>query len=242
MLKLKKQEESMAKEKILIVDDEEHIRELLRVNLETAGYEVVEAETGEEALVQLTNQVALVVLDYMLPQMDGLEVLRTIRKNPRTMNLPVLMLTARNEEIDAVLGLEMGADDYIGKPFRVREFLARVKAALRRNSVKEENGEISRLWDLEINRANRTLMKNDQEVALSLKEFELIALLSSKPGRVFSRDILLQKIWGYDFVGETRTVDVHIRQLRKKIEDDDKNPEYILTVRGLGYKFREMGK
>ncbi|BES65509.1 response regulator transcription factor [Gottschalkiaceae bacterium SANA] len=232
----------MAKEKILIVDDEEHIRELLRVNLESAGYEVVEAETGEEALIQLNDQVALVVLDYMLPQMDGLEVLRTIRKNPRTVNLPVLMLTARNEEIDAVLGLEMGADDYIGKPFRVREFLARVKAALRRNSVKEENGEISRLWDLEINRANRTLMKNKQEVALSLKEFELIALLSSKPGRVFSRDLLLQKIWGYDFVGETRTVDVHIRQLRKKIEDDDKNPAYILTVRGLGYKFREMGK
>jgi two-component system alkaline phosphatase synthesis response regulator PhoP len=242
MIKLKKQEESMAKEKILIVDDEEHIRELLRVNLETAGYEVVEAETGEEALIQLRDQVALVVLDYMLPQMDGLEVLRTIRKNPRTMNLPVLMLTARNEEIDAVLGLEMGADDYIGKPFRVREFLARVKAALRRNSVKEENGEISRLWDLEINRANRTLMKKDQELALSLKEFELIALLSSKPGRVFSRELLLQKIWGYDFVGETRTVDVHIRQLRKKIEDDDKNPTYILTVRGLGYKFREMGK
>jgi two-component system alkaline phosphatase synthesis response regulator PhoP len=232
----------MAKERILIVDDEEHIRELLRVNLETVGYEVVEAETGEEALMQLTDQIALVVLDYMLPQMDGLEVLRTIRKDPRTVNLPVLMLTARNEEIDAVLGLEMGADDYIGKPFRVREFLARVKAALRRNTGKGEMEDIFQYRGIEINRVNRTLMKNGEEVALSLKEFELIALLSSKPGRVFSRDLLLQKIWGYDFVGETRTVDVHIRQLRKKIEDDDKRPEYILTVRGLGYKFREVEK
>lgn len=232
----------MAKERILIVDDEEHIRELLRVNLETAGYEVIEAETGEEALVKLTNRIDLVVLDYMLPEMDGLEVLRVIRKNPNTMALPVLMLTARNEEIDAVLGLEMGADDYIGKPFRVREFLARVKAALRRQAVAIEDKDIFQYRGLEINRVNRTLMKNGEEVSLSLKEFELIALLSSKPGRVFSRDLLLQKIWGYDFIGETRTVDVHIRQLRKKIEDDDKQPAYILTVRGMGYKFRDVEK
>ncbi len=232
----------MAKERILIVDDEEHIRELLRVNLETAGYEVMEAETGEEALVQLTDRIDLVVLDYMLPEMDGLEVLRIIRKDPKTMNLPVLMLTARNEEIDAVLGLEMGADDYIGKPFRVREFLARVKAALRRQAVAVEEKDIFRYRGLEINKANRTLIKNGEEVSLSLKEFELIALLSSKPGRVFSRDLLLQKIWGYDFIGETRTVDVHIRQLRKKIEDDDKQPVYILTVRGMGYKFRDVEK
>lgn len=232
----------MAKERILIVDDEEHIRELLRVNLETAGYEVMEAETGEEALVQLTDRIDLVVLDYMLPEMDGLEVLRIIRKDPKTMNLPVLMLTARNEEIDAVLGLEMGADDYIGKPFRVREFLARVKAALRRQTVAVEEKDIFRYRGLEINKANRTLIKNGEEVSLSLKEFELIALLSSKPGRVFSRDLLLQKIWGYDFIGETRTVDVHIRQLRKKIEDDDKQPVYILTVRGMGYKFRDVEK
>ena len=232
----------MAKERILIVDDEEHIRELLRVNLETAGYEVMEAETGEEALVQLTDRIDLVVLDYMLPEMDGLEVLRIIRKDPKTMNLPVLMLTARNEEIDAVLGLEMGADDYIGKPFRVREFLARVKAALRRQAVAVEEKDIFQYRGLEINKANRTLIKNGEEVSLSLKEFELIALLSSKPGRVFSRDLLLQKIWGYDFIGETRTVDVHIRQLRKKIEDDDKQPAYILTVRGMGYKFRDVEK
>lgn len=232
----------MAKERILIVDDEEHIRELLRVNLETAGYEVMEAETGEEALVQLTDRIDLVVLDYMLPEMDGLEVLRIIRKDPKTMNLPVLMLTARNEEIDAVLGLEMGADDYIGKPFRVREFLARVKAALRRQAVAVEEKDIFQYRGLEINKANRTLIKNGEEVSLSLKEFELIALLSSKPGRVFSRDLLLQKIWGYDFIGETRTVDVHIRQLRKKIEDDDKQPVYILTVRGMGYKFRDVEK
>jgi len=230
----------MARERILIVDDEEHIRELLRVNLEAAGYEVIEAETGEEAVALVKDKISLVVLDYMLPQMDGLEVLRKIRKDQQTASLPVLMLTAKNEEIDAVLGLEMGADDYIGKPFRVREFLARVKAALRRNVGQSDEDEIFRFEGLEINRANRTVMKDGQEVSLSLKEFELIALLSSKPGRVFSREMLLQKIWGYDFVGETRTVDVHIRQLRKKIENDDKKPEYILTVRGLGYKFREV--
>lgn len=232
----------MAKERILIVDDEEHIRELLRVNLETAGYEVIEAETGEEAVALVQDKVDLVVLDYMLPQMDGLEVLRKIRKDPKTTSLPVLMLTAKNEEIDAVLGLEMGADDYIGKPFRVREFLARVKAALRRNVAKQEQDEVFRYEGLEINRANRTITKNGIEIGLSLKEFELIALLSSKPGRVFSRELLLQRIWGYDFVGETRTVDVHVRQLRKKIEDDDKKPKYILTVRGLGYKFREVSE
>ncbi len=230
----------MAKERILIVDDEEHIRELLRVNLEAAGYEVIEAETGEEAIALVRDKVALVVLDYMLPQMDGLEVLRKIRKDQQTASLPVLMLTAKNEEIDAVLGLEMGADDYIGKPFRVREFLARVKAALRRNVSQKEEEEIFCFDGLEINRANRTVMKDGKEVSLSLKEFELLALLSSKPGRVFSREMLLQKIWGYDFVGETRTVDVHVRQLRKKVENDDKRPEYILTVRGLGYKFREV--
>lgn len=230
----------MARERILIVDDEEHIRELLRVNLEAAGYEVIEAETGEEAVSLVKDKISLVVLDYMLPQMDGLEVLRKIRKDQQTASLPVLMLTAKNEEIDAVLGLEMGADDYIGKPFRVREFLARVKAALRRNIGQSDEDEIFRFEGLEINRANRTVTKDGQEVSLSLKEFELIALLSSKPGRVFSREMLLQKIWGYDFVGETRTVDVHIRQLRKKVENDDKRPEYILTVRGLGYKFREV--
>lgn len=232
----------MAKERILIVDDEEHIRELLRVNLETAGYEVIESETGEDAMALVTDRIDLVILDYMLPQMDGLEVLRKIRKDPRTVSLPVLMLTAKNEEIDAVLGLEMGADDYIGKPFRVREFLARVKAALRRNLAMQEQEDVFRFEGIEINRANRTLTKNGHAIALSLKEFELIALLSSKPGRVFSRELLLQRIWGYDFVGETRTVDVHVRQLRKKIEDDDKKPEYILTVRGLGYKFREVKK
>lgn len=232
----------MAKERILIVDDEEHIRELLRVNLEAAGYEVVEAETGEEALVLVQNKIALVVLDYMLPQMDGLEVLRKIRKDSHTASLPVLMLTAKNEEIDTVLGLEMGADDYIGKPFRVREFLARVKAALRRHAGKDVEAEVFRVDGIEINHANRTVIKDGQKISLSLKEFDLIALLSSKPGRVFSRELLLQKIWGYDFVGETRTVDVHVRQLRKKIENDDKKPEYILTVRGLGYKFREVTK
>lgn len=238
----------MSKKKILIVDDELHILELLKYNLETSGYEVIEAESGEEALEKLNASIALVILDLMLPGMDGLEVLRRIRFNDHLKNIPVIMLTAKNEEIDAVLGLEMGADDYIGKPFRVRELLARIKAVLRRKEETEylpqstEKEKIIQVGNLAINETTRTVKKSDNVIEMPLKEFELLAVLAKNPGRVFSREELLEKIWGYDYVGESRTVDVHIRNLRKKIEDDDSSPFFIKTVRGIGYKFREESK
>lgn len=238
----------MSKKKILIVDDELHILELLKYNLETSGYEVIEAESGEEALEKLNASIALVILDLMLPDMDGLEVLRRIRFNDHLKNIPVIMLTAKNEEIDAVLGLEMGADDYIGKPFRVRELLARIKAVLRRKEETEylpqstEKEKIIQVGNLAINETTRTVKKSDNVIEMPLKEFELLAVLAKNPGRVFSREELLEKIWGYDYVGESRTVDVHIRNLRKKIEDDDSSPFFIKTVRGIGYKFREESK
>lgn len=238
----------MSKKKILIVDDELHILELLKYNLETSGYEVIEAESGEEALEKLNASVDLVILDLMLPGIDGLEVLKRIRFNESLKNIPVIMLTAKNEEIDAVLGLEMGADDYIGKPFRVRELLARIKAVLRRKEETEylpqstEKEKIIQVGNLAINETTRTVKKSDNVIEMPLKEFELLAVLAKNPGRVFSREELLEKIWGYDYVGESRTVDVHIRNLRKKIEDDDSSPFFIKTVRGIGYKFREESK
>ena len=180
----------------------------------------------------------------MLPGIDGLEVLRRIRTNPEKRKTPVIMLTAKGEEFDKVLGLEMGADDYIAKPFSVRELQARLKAILRRvddqkdDNDKKEVKKIS-IHGLEIGLETRTVTMNGQEIEMSHKEFELLKLLAENPGRVYSRDILLEKIWGYEYIGETRTVDVHIRHIRKKIEEDDSNPLFIKTVRGYGYKFRE---
>lgn len=232
--------------KILIVDDEEHILELLRYNLESNNYNVVQSETGEDAVARLedTNDIDAIVLDWMLPGMDGIEVLRRIRTNPKYKQLPVLMLTAKNEEFDTVLGLEMGADDYLGKPFSMRELLARLKSILRRRedieTIKVQKKEEKLIFDtIVINQTFRTVSKEDVILDMPLKEYELLLLFASNPGRVFSREDLLEKIWGYDFLGETRTVDVHIRNLRKKIEEDDSNPNLIKTVRGIGYKFRE---
>lgn len=237
----------MEKKMILTVDDEAHILELLKYNLETNGYSVVQAESGEEAMEILEKtKVDAVLLDLMLPNIDGLEVLRRIRTNLNTKKLPVIMLTAKSEEFDKVLGLEMGADDYVAKPFGIREILARLKAVLRRSdseSVKTEKTKMEqkviRSNSLEIGIESRTVTKNGVPIEMSLKEFELLRLLAENPGRVYSRDVLLEKIWGYEYVGETRTVDVHIRHIRKKIEEDDSNPLFVKTVRGFGYKFRE---
>ena len=231
----------MQKNKLLIVDDEVHILELLRYNLESNGFEVVSAETGEEAL-EIIKSTALdgVVLDLMLPGIDGIEVLRQIRVS-ENMRLPVIMLTAKNEEIDAVIGLEMGADDYIGKPFRTREFVSRVKSVLRRAQLKEDHrNEITEIpkTGLFVNPQTHQIFNEGEELVLTLKEYELLEKLVKSPGRVFTRDELLESIWGYDYVGETRTVDVHIRQIRKKVEKDDKNPEKVITVRGIGYKYK----
>ncbi|MDW7660324.1 MAG: response regulator transcription factor [Bacillota bacterium] len=234
----------MTKQKILIVDDEIHILELLRYNLETNGFEVIQAENGEEALELISNEaIDGVILDLMLPGIDGIEVLRKVRKSDKS-NLPIIMLTAKNEEIDAVIGLEMGADDYIGKPFRTRELISRLKSVMRRASARiQADGDLSSDFIVEkqgltLNTETHQIFNNGVELFLTLKEFELLEKLMKSPGRVFTRDELLESIWGYDYMGETRTVDVHIRQLRKKIEKDDKNPEVVLTVRGIGYKLK----
>ena len=235
----------MSKKTILTIDDEIHILELIRYNLENAGYNVLQAESGEEGLEILENkEVDAVLLDLMLPGIDGLEVLRRIRTNPTKRKTPVIMLTAKGEEFDKVLGLEMGADDYISKPFSVREMQARLKAILRRIEERgndDNKNEVKKIstHGLEIGLETRTVTINGKEVEMSHKEFELLKLLAENPGRVYSRDILLEKIWGYEYIGETRTVDVHIRHIRKKIEEDDSNPVFIKTVRGYGYKFRE---
>jgi two-component system alkaline phosphatase synthesis response regulator PhoP len=235
----------MAMKTILTVDDEEHILELLKYNLEKNGFNVIQVDTGEKALEVLKNQlVDIILLDLMLPGIDGLEVLRKVKNTEALARIPVIMLTAKNDEIDTVLGLEMGADDYLGKPFGVHELLARIKAVFRRTDEMQKlrnqqniNEEVIKIEDLIINKSTHEVIIRDLKIELPLKEFELLYLLAKNRGRVFDREYLLEKIWGYDYYGETRTVDVHIRNLRKKIEVDDRNPEFIKTVRGVGYKF-----
>ncbi len=230
---------------ILAVDDEEHILELLVYNLESNGFRVLTADSGEEGLEILKKEaVDLVLLDIMLPGIDGMEMLKRIRKNPNTAELPVIMLTAKSEEINKVLGLEVGADDYISKPFGIYELVARVKAVLRRSerskaspAAVEDEDEIITIDKIVINNTTHEVMVDGKPVELALKEFELLYVLAKHRTRVFSRETLLDKIWGYEYAGETRTVDVHIRNLRKKIEEDDNKPKYIKTVRGVGYKF-----
>lgn len=231
---------------VLAVDDEAHILELLQYNLEGAGYVVVKAETGEEAVELLKNssyKFSVILLDWMLPGMDGIEVLKRIRANEIYRQVPVIMLTAKSDEISKVVGLEIGADDFLTKPFGVHELLARIKAVMRRSiagsmqTQSEKEEEIIKVSDLEINKLRRTVAVCGNKVDLALKEYELLYLLAKNRGIVFTRENLLEKIWGYDYMGETRTVDVHIRNIRKKIEKDDTSPVYIKTVRGIGYKF-----
>ncbi|WP_244833242.1 response regulator transcription factor [Clostridium sp. BJN0001] len=230
----------MAKEKILIVDDEENIVELLRFNLENSEYNVFSAGDGIEAL-KIANQEKpdLILLDLMLPGIDGLDVCKEIKKNPDTINTGIIMITAKSEELDKVLGLELGADDYITKPFSVRELLARVKAVLRRKSPIQKS-DINGIFEnsyLKVDFERHEVFKDGKKIDLTLKEFELLAMLIRNKGKILKREVLLDKIWGYEYIGETRTVDVHIRYLRKKIEKDDKNPKFIETIRGVGYRF-----
>ncbi|ADL42366.1 two component transcriptional regulator, winged helix family [Caldicellulosiruptor obsidiansis OB47] len=229
---------------ILIVDDEQHILELLKFNLRKEGYNTFEADSGVQALEILkNNKVDLVILDIMMSDKDGYEVLKEIRFNRDTKNLPVILLSAKSEEIDKILGLELGADDYITKPFSVKELVVRVKALLRRvESLKPEVEDKVKFGDVEVDFSKRTVKKNNQDVSLSFKEFELLKLLIENKGRVLDRDFILQRVWGYEFDGDTRTVDVHIRFLRRKLEDDEKNPRYIETVRGVGYRFNERSE
>jgi DNA-binding response OmpR family regulator len=226
--------------RILLVDDELSVQKLLGYPLRKDGYDVVPALDGREAIEAMRDQrFDLVVLDLMLPHVNGLEVCRRLRA---TSSVPIIMLTARDEESDKVQGLELGADDYITKPFSVREFRSRVKAVLRRAELSkgEERSEAPiEDGDLRIDFEKRTVTRADRDVALTYVEFEILAALARNPGRVYNRMVLLERVWGDASYRDPRTVDVHIRHLREKLEDDPKVPELILTVRGVGYRFRD---
>lgn len=231
----------MSKKLIFAVEDEIHIQQLIKYNLEASGYKIMVFDTGESLLKESKNTVPdLFILDIMLPGIDGLEVCRQLRENTATKNTPIIMLTAKSEEFDKVLGLELGADDYIAKPFSIRELVARVKALFRRiTSTSTQENELIKHGDITIDCSRREVYKRGQLLEMPLKEFELLRILVQNKGKVLSRELLLERIWGFDYYGETRTVDVHIRYLRQKIEDDDSNPIYIETIRGVGYKFSD---
>ena len=226
---------------IYMVDDEANIRRLAALGLQDAGYETMEFSSGGEMLAALpAREPDCVVLDWMMPQPDGLEVCRRLRAESRWRHIPIIMLTARSDEVDKILGLELGADDYLTKPFSVKELAARVKALIRRGDYLAARDELIRSGELELDSARHRVTKNGREIALSLREYELLYELMKHPGRVLTREILLNRVWKTDFVGDTRTVDVHIRYLRQKIEDEPDSPRYILTVRGVGYRFVEL--
>jgi DNA-binding response OmpR family regulator len=223
---------------ILLVDDEDSVQKLLAYPLERDGFRVVQARDGEEALEQFQREsIDLVVLDVMLPKLDGLEVCKRLR---RASSVPIIMLTARDDELDKVLGLELGADDYITKPFSIREFRSRVRALLRRASAPREDERTERIESdgLRIDLARREVEVHERPVQLTYVEFELLRTLASHAGRVYSREQLLEALWGGSDYREPRTIDVHVRHLREKLERDPREPEFILTVRGVGYRFR----
>ncbi len=222
--------------KILIVEDDPNILEALKYNLGKEGYATLTAVDGVQALeLARVNKPDLVILDILLPQMSGFEVCRILRKE---MTVPIIMLTARDDEIDKVTGLDLGADDYMTKPFSMRELMARVRAMLRRVEIQTVIPETPRRFgDLEIDILHHVITRAGNTLNLSPKEFDLLVFLTSNKGLVFSRDQLLEKVWGYDYSGDTRTVDVHIRWLREKIEDNSEEPKRLITVRGVGYKF-----
>lgn len=228
--------------KVLVVDDEESLAELVQGYLEREGFEVSIANTGEQALkLAKTVRPELVVLDVMLPGMDGVEVCRQIRQFS---DAYIIMLTARTEEIDKIVGLSMGADDYMTKPFSPRELVARIKAMLRRPrtvSTPDEAQGPQHFGDLAIDLTGYRVLKNQIEVVLTPIEFKLLATIASAPGRVFTREQLLERVWGQDYYGDDHVVDVHIASLRKKLEDDTSNPKWIKTVRGAGYRFEAEG-
>jgi DNA-binding response OmpR family regulator len=226
---------------ILLVDDEESIQKLLTYPLEREGYRVVQARDGEEALRRFAElPIDLVVLDVMLPKLDGLEVCRRLRT---TSTVPIMMLTARDDEVDKVLGLELGADDYITKPFSIREFRSRIRAMLRRATLLSErrvsDDETIAIDGLVIDPVKRTVLVDGTAAELTYVEFEVLRTLATHPGRVYSRQALLEAVWGGSAYREPRTIDVHIRHLREKLETDPGEPAFILTVRGAGYRFRD---
>ncbi|HOO11550.1 MAG TPA: response regulator YycF [Bacillota bacterium] len=228
--------------KILVVDDEKPIADILKFNLEREGYSVELAYDGQEAIDKTHKcNPDLILLDIMLPKIDGFAVCKMLRQNYQT---PIIMLTAKEEEVDKVLGLELGADDYITKPFSVRELLARVKANLRRAEIPvgsdANSGNCIKSGSLVIDLGKYEVRKEGKTIELTLREFELIKYLASQAEQVFTRETLLEDVWGYEYYGDVRTVDVTIRRLREKIEDDSSNPKYIITKRGVGYYFRRV--
>ena len=223
--------------KILIVDDEKPIVDILKFNLEKEGYRTITAFDGEEAYNKaISENPDLIFLDVMLPKMDGFTVCRKLREKIST---PIIMLTAKEEEVDKVLGLELGADDYMTKPFSIRELVARAKANLRRTAVEtqEKTGQLIKRDLLEVDIDKYQVKKDGKVVELTFREFELLKFLMSQAGQVFSRETLLEKVWGYEYYGDMRTVDVTVRRLREKIENNDAEPTYIMTKRGVGYYF-----
>lgn len=226
---------------VLIIEDEEHIVELIKFNLENNGYKVSYAYDGEKGLEIIENEHPdIVLLDLMIPKIDGIDLCNRVKNNKVLKEIPIIMLTAKSGETDKIIGLEIGADDYITKPFSVRELLARIKVVLRRyNSTKSMGSEgMITIEDLVIDIEKHEVSRDGEIFELTLKEFELLRILALNRGRVLSRSYLLDEIWGYDYFGETRTVDVHIRHLRSKIEENGDGKKYIETVRGVGYKIK----
>jgi len=229
---------------ILVVEDDGTLRELLQYNLQKEGYDVLTAKDGGEALeLYDKNKPHLIILDIMLPVINGTEVCRIIRGKSQT---PIIMLTAKTEEIDKVVGLELGADDYVTKPFSMRELIARIKAVLRRSEIGKGAGDspaethgFLKAGDISIDLIKHMVLNKGKEVELNPKEFELLVLLLRNRGQVINREQILRKVWGYDYIGNDRTVDVHMRWIRQKLEKDPENPRYLVTVRGYGYKFAE---
>jgi len=237
------EEEKDYKKTILVVDDEKMIRNLLNINLTKEGYNVIEAEDGVQAVeVALEHKPDLILLDVMLPKIDGLSVCKKIKN---AMNVPILMVTAKDSELDKILGLELGADDYVTKPFSVRELIARIKANLRkaeavlpqyeegRKEVRREN--VIRVGALALDLDKFEVMVNGKSVDLTLREFEVLKFLATEPGQVVTREVLLEKVWGYEYYGDIRTVDVTVRRIREKIEKDTSNPKILMTKRSVGY-------
>ena len=229
---------SESPKKILIIEDEAPISNIIKFNLKKEGYEVDTAFDGGEGLKKaLKDDVSLVLLDIMLPVMDGFEVCKQVREKS---NVPILMLTAKEEEVDKVLGLELGADDYITKPFGMRELIARIKANIRRTEnegAKEVPEDIKEFGSITLDMNRYEVRKNGEALDLTLREFELLKYLAEREGKVFSREQLLEEVWGYEYYGDIRTVDVTVRRLREKLEDDPGDPKFILTKRGIGYYF-----
>jgi two-component system, OmpR family, response regulator len=227
--------------KILIVEDDLTLLNMLEYNLAKEGYQVVKASDGVQGLESAReNKPDFIILDIMLPKMSGFEVCRILRKE---ISVPILMLTARDDEIDKVVGLDLGADDYMTKPFKMRELLARIRAIIRRITSADQPSEVVesllKLGNIEIDISRHRVKFKGSELNLTLKEFDLLAFLMKNKGIVFNREQLLEKVWGYDYPGDTRTVDVHIQWLRSKIEDNPKEPQRLVTVRGVGYKLEE---